>query len=138
MKAIPEHPALWQAYQNADGFFGARVKAIVDHLTLRSGKRVIDISCRSGYILRHLPPGIDCVGFDIDQAHIDHARRAFGHLGQFHCRYCDAAAAREFAGTDVVMMTACAAPHRGRGTESGRLPIDAFGDGVWSAIRALC
>jgi cyclopropane fatty-acyl-phospholipid synthase-like methyltransferase len=33
----------------------------VDYLTLRSGKRVIDISCGSGYILRHLPPSIDYV-----------------------------------------------------------------------------
>jgi hypothetical protein len=40
----------------------------------------------SSYILRHLPPGIDYVGFDIDQAYIEQARRAFGHLGQFHCR----------------------------------------------------
>ena len=104
MKAILNHPALYQAYQNAGGFFGARVKAIADYLTLRSGMRVIDIGCGPGYILRHLPPGIDYTGFDIDQAYIDHARRAFGHLGQFHCRYFDADAAREFAGADVVMM----------------------------------
>jgi SAM-dependent methyltransferase len=92
MKAILNHPALYQAYQNAGGFFGARVKAIADYLTLRPGMRVI------------LPPGIDYIGFDIDQAYIEHARRAFGHLGQFHCRYFDADAARQFAGADVVMM----------------------------------
>ena len=104
MKAILNHPALYQAYQNVGGFFGARVKAIVDYLTLRPGMRVIDIGCGPGYILRHLPRGIDYVGFDIDQAYIDHARRSFGHLGKFHCRYFDAEAAREFAGADVVMM----------------------------------
>lgn len=40
MKAILNHPALYQAYQNAGGFFGARVKAIADYLTLRSGMRM--------------------------------------------------------------------------------------------------
>jgi SAM-dependent methyltransferase len=104
VKAILNHPSLYKAYQSAGGFFGARVKAIADYLTLRSGMRVIDIGCGPGYILRHLPSGIDYIGFDIDQAYIDHARRSFRHLGQFHCRYFDAAAAREFSGADVVMM----------------------------------
>jgi SAM-dependent methyltransferase len=104
MKAILSHPALYQAYQNAGGFFGARVKAIADYFTLRPGMRVIDIGCGPGYILRHLPAGIDYIGFDIDQAYIEHARQSFGHLGKFHCRYFDAAAASEFAGADLVMM----------------------------------
>jgi len=104
VKAILGHPALYQAYQNAGGFFGARVKAIADYLTLHSGMRVIDIGCGPGYILRHLPPCIDYIGFDIDPAYIEHAQRSFGHLGKFHCRYFDAAAASEFAGADVVMM----------------------------------
>jgi hypothetical protein len=40
MKAILSHPALYQAYQNAGGFFGARIKAIADYLTLRPGMRM--------------------------------------------------------------------------------------------------
>ena len=104
MKAILNHPALYQAYQNAGGFFGARIKAIADYLTLRPGMRVIDIGCGPGHILRHLPDGIEYTGFDIDEAYIAYARRSFGHLGTFHCRHFDAAAAREFAGADVVMM----------------------------------
>jgi SAM-dependent methyltransferase len=104
MKALLSHPALYQAYQNAGGFFGARVRAIADYLTLRPGMRVIDIGCGAGYIRSHLPPGIDYIGFDIDQAYIEHARRSFGHLGKFHCGYFDAAAANDLAGADVVMM----------------------------------
>ena len=104
MKAILKHPALYQAYQNAGGFFGARIKAIAEYLTLRPGMRVIDIGCGPGYILRHLPDGIDYTGFDIDEAYIAHARRSFGHLGTFHCRRFDAVAAKEFAAADVVMM----------------------------------
>jgi hypothetical protein len=77
VKAILNHRALYQAYHNAGGFFGARVKAIADYLTLRSGMRVVDIRCGPRCILRHLPRGIDYIGFDIDQAYIDHARRSF-------------------------------------------------------------
>jgi SAM-dependent methyltransferase len=104
MKAILNSSALYQAYQNAGGFFGARVKAISDYLTIRPGMRVIDIGCGPGYILRHLPRGIDYVGFDIDEAYVGHARRSFGDRGKFHCRYFDAATADEFAGADIVMM----------------------------------
>jgi SAM-dependent methyltransferase len=104
MKAILSSPTLYQAYQNAGGFFGARVKAIAEYLTIRPGMRVIDIGCGPGYILGHLPEGIDYVGFDIDEAYIDHARRSFGNRGKFYCRYFDAAAAVEFAGADIVMM----------------------------------
>ena len=104
MKAILSSPALYQAYQNAGGFFAARVKAISEYLTIRPGMRIIDIGCGPGYILRHLPQGIDYVGFDIDEAYIDHARRSFGERGKFYCRYFDAAAADELTGTDIVMM----------------------------------
>jgi len=104
MKAILSSPTLYQAYQNAGGFFGARVKAIAEYLTIRPGMRVIDIGCGPGYILGHLPEGIDYMGFDIDEAYIDHARRSFGNRGKFYCRYFDAAAAVEFAGADIVMM----------------------------------
>jgi SAM-dependent methyltransferase len=104
MKAILSSPALYQAYQNAGGFFGARIKAISEYLTIRPGMRIIDIGCGPGYILRHLPQGIDYIGFDIDEAYVDHARRSFGDRGKFCCRYFDAAAANEFAGTDIVMM----------------------------------
>jgi SAM-dependent methyltransferase len=48
--------------------------------------------------------GTNYNGFDIDETYIAYARRSFGHLGTFHCRYFDAAAAREFAGADLVMM----------------------------------
>jgi SAM-dependent methyltransferase len=104
MKSILQSPALYQAFQEAGGFFGARVKAIKDYLTLRPQMRIIDIGCGPGYIVRHLPDGIDYIGFDIDQSYIGHAKKKFGNRGKFFCRYFDAGAAKEFAGADLVMM----------------------------------
>lgn len=104
MKSLLNSPALYQAFQEAGGFFGARVKAINDYLSLRPGQRIIDIGCGPGYVLRHLPDGIDYIGFDIDPSYIEHANRSFGKRGRFYCRYFDAEAAQEFAGADLVMM----------------------------------
>lgn len=104
MKHVLAHPALYQAYQELGGFFGARVKAIRDYLPLGAGARVIDIGCGPGHIVRHLPRGIDYVGLDIDPPSIDYARRRFGALGQFHVRFFDEGAVADLGPADVVMM----------------------------------
>lgn len=104
MKHLLAHPALYQAYQELGGFFGARVKAIRDYLPLKAGARVIDIGCGPGHIVRHLPRGIDYVGLDIDPRSIDYARRRFGDLGQFHVRFFDADAVQALGPVDVIMM----------------------------------
>jgi cyclopropane fatty-acyl-phospholipid synthase-like methyltransferase len=104
MNSILQSPVLYQAFQKAGGFFGSRVKAIKDYITLRPNMRIIDIGCGPGHILRHLPDSINNVGLDIDQSYIDHANKMFGSRGKSLCRYFDVAAAKEFAGVDLVMM----------------------------------
>jgi SAM-dependent methyltransferase len=97
-------PALYQAFQEAGGFYGARLKAIRKYLPLRAGQRVIDIGCGPGFMARDIPPDIDYIGFDIDQKYIDYANHRFADKGRFFCRFFDEAAAAEFGPADVVMM----------------------------------
>lgn len=104
IKEVLNSPRVYQLFQETGGFFGARLKAIDKLLDIRPGMKVIDIGCGPGYITRHLPAGIEYIGFDVDQTYIDHARQHFGDKGSFHCRFFDDAAAAEFAGADIVMM----------------------------------
>lgn len=104
MKQMLKHPAIYQLYQELGGFFGARVRAIRQYLPLTPGMKVIDIGCGPGYIVRHLPAGIDYVGLDIDEPSIAYARARFGDKGRFDTRFFDAAAVDDLGPVDVVMM----------------------------------
>lgn len=104
MKEILNAPSIYHLFQFSGGFFSARVKAIHQYLELRSGQRLIDIGCGPGHILPKLPRGVVYDGFDLDEKYIRFANRHFGHLGKFHCRVFDMAAAAEFGPADVVMM----------------------------------
>lgn len=104
MKSILNAPSMYQLFQASGGFFSARVKAINQYLEIRPGQRLIDIGCGPGHILPKLPPGVLYNGFDTDENYIRFANRRFGHLGKFHCRVFDAAAAQEFGPADGVLM----------------------------------
>jgi SAM-dependent methyltransferase len=104
MKQLLNFPIVYRSMQSVGGFFSARVKAIDEFLVIKEGTRIIDIGCGPGNIIEYLPNGIDYVGFDIDDAYINYANKHYHKKGRFFCRYFDAAAAKEFAHVDIVMM----------------------------------
>jgi len=104
MKSMLKSPAIYQLYQELGGFFGARVEAIRDYLTIRPGMRIIDIGCGPGHIVKYLPEGADYIGLDIDEPSIAYAKAHFGSRGHFAARFFDAEAARELGPADLVMM----------------------------------
>lgn len=104
IRNVLESPVLYQAFQVAGGFFGARVRAISEYLAVRPGSRVIDVGCGPGFIVAHLPAGIDYFGFDIDSRYIAYAQRHFADKGTFQCRPFDETTAAALGPSDIVMM----------------------------------
>lgn len=104
MKQLLAHPAIYQLYQELGGFFGARVAAIRDYLTIAPGARIIDIGCGPGHIVKHLPKGVDYIGLDVDPPSIAYAQTHFGDRGRFAARFFDAAAVDDLGPADLVMM----------------------------------
>lgn len=104
LKNVLSSPRLYQTFQQAGGFFGARLKAMTDYVAIRPGARIIDVGCGPGFLAQHLPRDVEYIGFDIDEAYISYARTNFGRHGSFHCRIFDDAAAAEFGPADIVMM----------------------------------
>ena len=104
VKDMLGHPVVYQQFQNAMGFFGARVKAIGAYLPMQRGDKVVDIGCGPGFIVNHIPTGVSYLGFDIDQSYISYASRRFGDKGRFFCQLFDESQAKKYGPIDVVMM----------------------------------
>jgi SAM-dependent methyltransferase len=104
LKRLLNSPVIYQSFQQAGGFFGARVKAIAEFLVIDPGVRVIDIGCGPGYIVNYISKNVHYVGYDIDQPYIEHANAKFWGRGSFYCRLFDATAAQELYPVDIVMM----------------------------------
>jgi SAM-dependent methyltransferase len=103
-RSILAGPLPYQWFQQFFGFFNARKYAVNKHLTIKPGQTIIDIGCGPGFIVDQLPPGVNYIGFDIDETYIAYATERFGTRGKFHCRIFDAAAADEFKGADLILM----------------------------------
>lgn len=98
------HPLVYQCYQQAGGFFGARRKATDAFLSMKSGDSVADIGCGPGFMAKYLPDGISYSGFDTDARYIEYAAHKFGSKGRFIEGRFDEAASRRYGPFDVVMM----------------------------------
>jgi SAM-dependent methyltransferase len=101
---ILRHPQIYQSFQRAGGFFGARVRAIESYLSLNSGDHVIDVGCGPGFIVSLLPAGTRYNGIDVDRTYISYAQRRFGAVGSFHCGRFDESTAARIGPADVIMM----------------------------------
>ena len=104
LKNYLAHPRIYQGFQEAAGFFGARIKAIDAYLPLKGNEKVLDIGCGPGFIVQELPEGCSYVGFDPSPDYIRYASRHFGNLGEFVLGFFDEKAANTYAPVDVVML----------------------------------
>jgi len=104
LKGTLNSPRVYQRFQEACGFFAARVTSIKEYLTLKGDQFVIDVGCGPGFIVNYLPTGIKYHGFDIDKKYIDYAKTHFSAKGSFYCEIFDIQRAAAIGPADVVMM----------------------------------
>jgi len=79
------HPIVYELFHH---LIGARrwLQRFTDEVIRPGdGDRVFDIGCGPGALLRCLPAGASYVGFDRNQAYIEHARRMHRGRGEFIC-----------------------------------------------------
>lgn len=88
MRALLDRPGAYSLFRRLVGRDSARLAYARDHLRVRPGQRVLDLGCGPGDILAFLPE-VGYVGYDINAAYIERARRRFGHRGEFHCAAVD-------------------------------------------------
>jgi SAM-dependent methyltransferase len=88
MRSLLERPAVYSLFRRLVGRDSARSVYAREHLRLAPGQRVLDLGCGPGDILQFLP-AVDYVGYDINPAYIERARKRFAGRGKFHCQAVD-------------------------------------------------
>lgn len=88
MKTLLEYAVVYSLFRRLVGRDAARSVYAREHLRLEPGQRVLDLGCGPGDILQFLPP-VEYVGYDMNRAYIERARRRFGHRAAFHCSAID-------------------------------------------------
>ena len=104
MKHLLALPAMYHFYQNAGGFFGARVKAFRDYLDFTAVRRVFDIGCGPGHIASYIPAHVEYTGFDTDPSYIEYANQHFGRRGRFLLKTFDSSVTRDYGTPDLILL----------------------------------
>lgn len=84
MRALLAHARVYSLFRRLVGRDASRAWYAHEHLRVQPGQHVLDLGCGPGDILEVLPE-VHYVGYDINPAYIERARRRFGARGAFHC-----------------------------------------------------
>jgi len=103
MKSLLKFPPIYLAIQAAIGAKKARKTCVDEFAKPSPGMRVLDVGCGPGFVIEYLP-GVQYVGTDIDFKYIQHAKKRYGHLGDYHCLELNAENMRELGKFDVVLL----------------------------------
>jgi SAM-dependent methyltransferase len=103
LKEILGAPEAYLAYQTVVGGIRARRRCIAEHVGGPAGRRILDIGCGPGYVSRLLP-GAEYIGLDLNERHVEYARRHHGDCGAFLARRFDRAFLDAYGRFDVVLM----------------------------------
>ena len=85
IRKILSFPAVYSTFRNLAGDDAVRQSYADQFIRASVGKRVLDIGCGTGDILKFLP-AVDYRGFDISADYIASAKKKFGDRGHFFCQ----------------------------------------------------
>ncbi len=103
MKSLLKHPWCYLLFQTLTGATRSRKWCIDHYARPLAGERVLDVGCGPGFVVDFLPE-VDYVGFDIDQAYIQHAESRYGDRAEFHCLEFTEEHADDFGQFDLIML----------------------------------
>lgn len=104
LRSILNMPRVYQSFQEAGGFFGARLRFLKrSGLNLEDAK-VVDVGCGPGFMRPHLPDSARYFGFDTDRRYIDYAKKRNQRDATYLCQAFDASSGDLTGLVDVVMM----------------------------------
>jgi len=103
MKSLLKFPPIYLAIQAAMGAKKARKICIDEFAKPKPGMRVLDVGCGPGFVIEYLP-NVHYVGTDINFKYIEHAKKRYGHRGEYHCMELNTENLRPLGKFDVVLL----------------------------------
>lgn len=102
LRWILKSPLVYQTYQTLVGGIAMRDDCL-RMLAAQPEERILDIGCGPAYYLPQMPR-VEYHGFDTDEAYIRHARKRYGHRGNFYCAQFTSEAAQQLGKFDGVLL----------------------------------
>jgi len=101
--AILDKAKIYNGLQRIVGAMRAREIVIREYLQPKSDDMILDVGCGTGYVINYLP---NCryVGFDINAAYINYAKKKYGLKGEFYCNYATKELLKGYGSFDCAMM----------------------------------
>lgn len=85
IKRVLELPGVYALFQKLVSPSSGRQAFVDEFIPSFPGGRMLDIGCGGGWVLEHLPAGVDYVGYDLNPDYVRSAQERFGARGRFFC-----------------------------------------------------